>query len=56
MTEFECRTWFLGILEVVKVAGMIMESRMGVMGHNMSTCSQPPKGPPASLPCGSYET
>jgi len=34
MTEFECGTWFPGILEVVKVAGMIMESRTGVMGHN----------------------
>jgi len=34
MTEFECGTWFLGISEDVKVAGMITESRTGVMGHN----------------------
>jgi len=33
-TEFKHGTWFPGILEVVKAVGMIVESRMGVMGHN----------------------
>ena len=28
MTKFKCRTWFLGILKVVKVMGMIAESGM----------------------------
>ena len=34
MTEFEHRTWFPGISEVIKVAGMIVESGMGVTEHN----------------------
>ena len=29
MTEFECGTWFLGILEVVKVAEMITRIQNG---------------------------
>src|SRR5882724_2269108 len=34
MTEFKRGTWFPGISEVVKVVGMIMESKTGVTGHN----------------------
>src|SRR5882724_11678417 len=43
MTKFEHGTWFLGILHVIKVAGMIAESGMSVMGCNRVTWLSPGK-------------